>query len=68
MWRLLYKHVLWYQAQLNRAVNISSKPETETQIVQERSMTEALAGHIQAVIQSSGERIEQTLKLNHVTG
>ncbi|XP_066471324.1 ciliogenesis and planar polarity effector 1 isoform X1 [Tiliqua scincoides] len=68
MWRLLYKHVLWYQAQLNKAVYISSTPETETQIVQEGQMTEALAGHVQAILQSSGERLEQTLKLNPVTG
>ncbi|KAJ6656118.1 hypothetical protein lerEdw1_004169 [Lerista edwardsae] len=68
MWRLLYKHVLWYREQLKRTVYVSSKPQTEIQIVQEEPMAEALAGHIQAILQSSGERLEQTWKLNPVTG
>lgn len=47
---------------------MSSKPEIEIQMVQEAPMAEALAGHIQAILQSSGERLEQTWKLMPVTG
>ncbi|XP_061462925.1 ciliogenesis and planar polarity effector 1-like, partial [Rhineura floridana] len=68
MWRLLYKYVLWYWMQLNRKVHNSSNPATEIQITYEGPVIEALAGHIQAILQSSGERLEQMLKLNSVIG
>ncbi|XP_067320736.1 ciliogenesis and planar polarity effector 1 isoform X1 [Anolis sagrei] len=62
MWRLLYKHILLYWAQLNR------KEQTEMQIVCERPVTEALATHIQAILQSSGERLEHKFNLSSVAG
>ncbi|KAF7244025.1 Ciliogenesis and planar polarity effector 1 [Varanus komodoensis] len=68
MWRLLYKHVIWYWAQLNRKAYNISKPVSETQIAYEGPIIEVLASHIQAVLQSSGERLEQTLILNTVVG
>ncbi|KAL8203975.1 UNVERIFIED_CONTAM: hypothetical protein K2H54_065839, partial [Gekko kuhli] len=68
LWQLLYEHVLWYRAQLNRKMLNSSKPLSERQIVHEEPITEALANHIQAIIQSSGEKLDKTLKLNSVAG
>ncbi|XP_062828550.1 ciliogenesis and planar polarity effector 1 isoform X2 [Anolis carolinensis] len=62
MWRLLYKHVLLYWTQFNR------KEQTEMQMVYERPVIEALATHIQAILQSSGERLEHKLNLSSVTG
>ncbi|KAH0627892.1 hypothetical protein JD844_008445 [Phrynosoma platyrhinos] len=68
MWRLLYKHVLWYWAQFNRKEQNSIKPITEMQMTNERPMIEALATHIQAILQSSGEKLEHKLSLSSVTG
>ncbi|XP_062984212.1 ciliogenesis and planar polarity effector 1 [Elgaria multicarinata webbii] len=68
MWRLLYKHVLCYWAQLNRKAHNSSKPVTEIQIAYDGPIIKGLASHIQAVLQSSGERLEQMLNLNSVIG
>ncbi|XP_028604590.2 ciliogenesis and planar polarity effector 1 isoform X8 [Podarcis muralis] len=68
MWQLLYKHVLWYWTQLRGKAHKSSKPVTEIQITHEGPTVEALARHTQAILQSSGERLEQILKLNSVIG
>nr|XP_034956443.1 ciliogenesis and planar polarity effector 1 isoform X2 [Zootoca vivipara] len=68
MWQLLYKHVLCYWTQLRRKVHKSSKPVTEIQITYEGPTVEALASHTQAILQSSGERLERILKLNSVIG
>ncbi|CAI5787672.1 Hypothetical predicted protein [Podarcis lilfordi] len=68
MWQLLYKHVLWYWTQLRRKAHKSSKPVTEIQITYEGPTVEALASHTQAILQSSGERLERILKLNSVIG
>ncbi|XP_034298270.1 ciliogenesis and planar polarity effector 1 isoform X3 [Pantherophis guttatus] len=68
IWRHLYKHVIWYWAQLSRKVNTSNKSMTEIQITQEIPVTKALASHIQAILQSSGESLEQLLNLKSVNG
>ncbi|XP_015275639.1 PREDICTED: uncharacterized protein C5orf42 homolog [Gekko japonicus] len=68
LWQLLYEHVLWYRAQLNRKMLNSSKLLSERQIVHEEPIIEALANHIQAIVQSSGEKLDKTLKLNSVAG
>ncbi|XP_058026095.1 ciliogenesis and planar polarity effector 1 isoform X3 [Ahaetulla prasina] len=68
IWRHLYKHVIWYWAQLSRKVNNSNKSMTEIQIAQEIPVTKALANHIQAILQSSGESLEQLLNLKSVNG
>uniref|UniRef100_A0A8C3RM75 Ciliogenesis and planar polarity effector 1 n=1 Tax=Chelydra serpentina TaxID=8475 RepID=A0A8C3RM75_CHESE len=68
LWRLLYKQVLWYQTQLNRKMSKDGKPLTEMKIVHEESIVAQLLGHIQTVLQSSGEILEQTRKLNSVIG
>ncbi|XP_067401645.1 ciliogenesis and planar polarity effector 1 [Emydura macquarii macquarii] len=68
LWRLLYKQVLWYQTQLKRKISKNGKPLTEMKIVHEESIVAPLLGHIQAVLQSSGETLEQTWKLNSVIG
>ncbi|EMP30280.1 Putative protein C5orf42 [Chelonia mydas] len=66
LWRLLYKQVLWYRTQLNRKISKDGKPLTEMKIAHEESIVAQLLGHIQAVLQSSGETLEQTQKLNSV--
>ncbi|XP_063149235.1 ciliogenesis and planar polarity effector 1 [Candoia aspera] len=68
MWRLLYKHVIWYWAQLSRKVNNSKKSITDIQIAHEAPVTQRLASHIQAILQSSGESLEQLLNLKSVNG
>uniref|UniRef100_A0ABM5FU50 Ciliogenesis and planar polarity effector 1 isoform X1 n=1 Tax=Pogona vitticeps TaxID=103695 RepID=A0ABM5FU50_9SAUR len=68
MWRLLYKHVLWYWAELNKKAQNSSKAIKEKLLANEGPLTGALATHIQAVLQSSGEKLEQTFRLNSVSG
>ncbi|XP_053153161.1 ciliogenesis and planar polarity effector 1 isoform X2 [Hemicordylus capensis] len=68
MWRLLYKYVLWNRVQLKRKVHNSCEPVTQIQIAHEKQVTEALASHIQAILQSLGARLEQTLKLSAVNG
>ncbi|KAM6474288.1 ciliogenesis and planar polarity effector 1 [Liasis olivaceus] len=68
MWRLLYEHVIWYWAQLSGKVNNSNKSITEIQIAHEAPVTKALASHIQAILQSSGESLEQLLNLKSVNG
>ncbi|XP_075788637.1 ciliogenesis and planar polarity effector 1 isoform X2 [Pelodiscus sinensis] len=68
LWRLLYKQVLCYQTQLNRKTSQIGKPFTEMKIAHEESVVAQLIGHIQAVLQSSGETLEQTWKLNSVIG
>nr|XP_048705548.1 ciliogenesis and planar polarity effector 1 isoform X10 [Caretta caretta] len=68
LWRLLYKQVLWYRTQLNRKISKDGKPLTEMKIAHEESIVAQLLGHIQAVLQSSGETLEQTQKLNSVIG
>ncbi|XP_038257790.1 ciliogenesis and planar polarity effector 1 isoform X4 [Dermochelys coriacea] len=68
LWRLLYKQVLWYQTQLNRKISKDGKPLTEMKIAHEESIVAQLLGHVQAVLQSSGETLEQTQKLNSVIG
>ncbi|XP_039399480.1 ciliogenesis and planar polarity effector 1 isoform X8 [Mauremys reevesii] len=68
LWRLLYKQVLWYQTQLNRKISKDGKSLTEMKIKHEESIVAQLLGHIQAVLQSSGETLEQTWKLNSVIG
>ncbi|XP_032069124.1 ciliogenesis and planar polarity effector 1 isoform X3 [Thamnophis elegans] len=68
IWRYLYKHVIWYWAQLSRKMNNSNKSMTEIQIAQEIPVTKALASHIQAILQSSGENLEQLLNLKSVNG
>uniref|UniRef100_A0A7M4FC75 Ciliosis and planar polarity effector complex subunit 1 n=1 Tax=Crocodylus porosus TaxID=8502 RepID=A0A7M4FC75_CROPO len=68
LWRLLYKHVLWYQAQLNRKMYRNGKPLTEVKIPHEESVVASLLSHIQATLQSSGVTLEQNLKLNSVIG
>ncbi|XP_019373489.1 PREDICTED: protein JBTS17 isoform X1 [Gavialis gangeticus] len=68
LWRLLYKHVLWYQAQLNRKMCRNGKPLTEVKIPHEESVVASLLSHIQATLQSSGVTLEQNLKLNSVIG
>ncbi|ETE69115.1 hypothetical protein L345_05091, partial [Ophiophagus hannah] len=68
IWRHLYKHVIWYWAQLSRKVNNSNKSMTEIQIAQEIPVTKALASHIQAILQSSGESLEQLLNLKSLNG
>uniref|UniRef100_A0ACB8EPM6 Uncharacterized protein n=1 Tax=Sphaerodactylus townsendi TaxID=933632 RepID=A0ACB8EPM6_9SAUR len=68
LWQFLYQHVLWYRAQPSRKMLISSKPQSEIQNVHKEPMIEALASHIQAILQSSGEKLEKTLKLNSVAG
>ncbi|XP_078240608.1 ciliogenesis and planar polarity effector 1 isoform X7 [Pogona vitticeps] len=68
MWRLLYKHVLWYWAELNKKAQNSSKAIKEKLLANEGPLTGALATHIQAVLQSSGEKLEQTFCLNSVSG
>lgn len=64
----MYKYVIWYWAQLSRKVNNSNKSMTEIQIAQEIPVTKALASHIQAILQSSGESLEQLLNLKSVNG
>ncbi|XP_077203113.1 ciliogenesis and planar polarity effector 1 isoform X2 [Paroedura picta] len=68
LWQLLYEHVLWYRAQVNRKMLHSSKPQCERLSVHEEPIIEALSSHIQAIIQSSGEKLDKTLKLNSVAG
>ncbi|XP_053888025.1 ciliogenesis and planar polarity effector 1 isoform X7 [Malaclemys terrapin pileata] len=68
LWRLLYKQVLQYQTQLNRKISKDGKSLTEMKIAHEESIVAQLLGHIQAVLQSSGETLEQTRKLNSVIG
>ncbi|KYO29013.1 hypothetical protein Y1Q_0009827 [Alligator mississippiensis] len=68
LWQLLYKHVLWYQAQLNRKIYRNGKPLTEVKIPHEESVVASLLSHIQATLQSSGVTLEQNLKLNSVIG
>ncbi|XP_039203844.1 ciliogenesis and planar polarity effector 1 isoform X3 [Crotalus tigris] len=68
IWRHLYKHVIWYWAQLNRKVNNSNKSVNEIQIAQEIPVIKALACHIQAILQSSGESLERLLNLKSVNG
>ncbi|XP_026569559.1 ciliogenesis and planar polarity effector 1 [Pseudonaja textilis] len=68
IWRHLYKHVIWYWAQLSRKVNNSNKSMTEIQIAQEIPVAKALASHIQAILQSSGESLEQLLNLRSLNG
>nr|XP_056704145.1 ciliogenesis and planar polarity effector 1 [Euleptes europaea] len=68
LWQLLYQHVLWYQAQLNRKMLISRKPLSEIQTVHKEPIIEALSSHVQAILQSSGEKLDKTLKLNSVAG
>ncbi|XP_034629030.1 ciliogenesis and planar polarity effector 1 isoform X2 [Trachemys scripta elegans] len=68
LWRLLYKQVLRYQTQLNRKISKDGKSLTEMKIAHEESIVAQLLGHIQAVLQSSGETLEQTRKLNSVIG
>ncbi|XP_050768477.1 ciliogenesis and planar polarity effector 1 [Gymnogyps californianus] len=59
LWQLLYKKVVWYQAQLNRKVNKNAEEE---------SVVLLLLSHIQATLQSSGVTLEQHLKINSVSG
>ncbi|XP_029766764.1 ciliogenesis and planar polarity effector 1 [Terrapene carolina triunguis] len=68
LWRLLYKQVLQYQTQLNRKISKDGKSLTEMKIAHEESIVAQLLCHIQAVLQSSGETLEQTRKLNSVIG
>ncbi|XP_070599532.1 ciliogenesis and planar polarity effector 1 [Erythrolamprus reginae] len=68
IWRYLYKHVIWYWAQLSRKVNNSNKSVTEIQIAREIPVTKALASHMQAILQTSGESLEQLLNLKSVNG
>ncbi|KAM9138287.1 ciliogenesis and planar polarity effector 1 isoform 2-T2 [Pangshura tecta] len=68
LWRLLYKQVVWYQTQLNRKISKDGKSLTEMKIKHEESIVAQLLCHIQAVLQSSGETLEQTRKLSSVIG
>ncbi|XP_054842667.1 ciliogenesis and planar polarity effector 1 [Eublepharis macularius] len=68
MWQLLYHHVLRYRVQLNRKMLNSDKLLSEVQIVHREPIIEALTSHIQAILQSSGEKLDKRLKLNSVTG
>ncbi|KAG8131162.1 hypothetical protein E2320_017971, partial [Naja naja] len=68
IWRHLYKHVIWYWAQLSGKVSNSNKSMTEIQIAQEIPVTKALASHIQAILQSSGESLEPFLNLKSLNG
>ncbi|XP_074851741.1 ciliogenesis and planar polarity effector 1 [Carettochelys insculpta] len=68
LWQLLYKQVLWYQTQLNRKISQIGMPSTEMKIAHEESIVSQLLSHIQAILQSSGETLEQTWKVNSVIG
>ncbi|NWI89797.1 CPLN1 protein, partial [Pitta sordida] len=59
LWRLLYKKVVWYQAQLKGKVNKNAE---------EASVVSLLLSHIQATLQSSGVALEQHLKINSLSG
>ncbi|XP_076973098.1 ciliogenesis and planar polarity effector 1 isoform X3 [Tamandua tetradactyla] len=67
LWRLLYKKTLWYQTQLSRRV-----PKSDTQlgekITQEISIVKSLLCHIQANLQTVGDRLNQVLELKSVNG
>ncbi|XP_037655286.1 ciliogenesis and planar polarity effector 1 isoform X3 [Choloepus didactylus] len=67
LWRVLYKKTLWYQTQLSQRV-----PKSDTWLVekltQEASIVTSLLCHIQANLQTAGDRLSQTSELKSING
>nr|XP_033788641.1 ciliogenesis and planar polarity effector 1 isoform X2 [Geotrypetes seraphini] len=68
LWKLLHRQTVWYQAKLVHAKCKNDKTFTTLRISHEESMVLPLLCHIQAVLQSAGERLDSTLNLTSVIG
>ncbi|XP_068952261.1 ciliogenesis and planar polarity effector 1 isoform X2 [Petaurus breviceps papuanus] len=67
LWQLLYKRTLWYQAHLNR-MDPKDDGQLTQRIAHEESVVTSLLCHVQAVLQTAGCYLNQTLELKSVIG
>ncbi|XP_021570330.1 protein JBTS17-like [Carlito syrichta] len=67
LWRVLYKKTLWYQEQLSQRTPEGDRQLPE-EMVHEASTVKSLLCHIQANLQTAGDRLNQPLELKSITG
>ncbi|XP_013370412.1 PREDICTED: uncharacterized protein C5orf42 homolog isoform X2 [Chinchilla lanigera] len=67
LWRILYKKILWYQAQLSRRIPEGDRHLTE-KMTHEAAMVKSLLCHVQANLQIAGDHLNQPLELTSLDG
>nr|XP_020023408.1 protein JBTS17 [Castor canadensis] len=67
LWRILYKKTSWYQTQLSRRIPEDDRQLTE-KMIHEASTVKLLLCHMQAHLQTSGDRLNQALELAPIHG